>query len=154
MLHGRTSPREDFVMTVVVERTRIALLPINAVLVAGATSLFIGALLSDIAYFRSYAIQWNNFSSWLLAGALLVGALAFLWSIVELFRTRWRIWPAVAYTVLLLATWILGFIDALVHAKDAWAAMPDGLVLSAIVVVLACLSLAFAWAGLRAGVVP
>jgi uncharacterized membrane protein len=141
-------------MALVVERMRVALLPINAVLVAGATSLFIGALLGDIAYFRSYAIQWNNFSSWLLAGALLVAALAFLWSIVELFRTRWRIWPAVAYAVLLLATWILGFIDALVHANDAWATMPGGLVLSAIVVVLACLSLAFAWVGLRTAVVP
>jgi len=141
-------------MAVVVERMRFALLPVNAVLVAGATSLFAGALLSDIAYFRSYEIQWNNFSSWLLAGGLLVAAFAFLWSIVELFRTRWRVWPAVAYSVLLLATWILGFVDALVHAKDAWATMPDGLVLSAIVLVLACVSLAVAWAGLRTGDVP
>lgn len=141
-------------MAVVVERIRFALLPVNAVLVAGATSLFAGALLSDIAYFRSYEIQWNNFSSWLLAGGLLVAAFAFLWSIVELFRTRWRVWPAVAYSVLLLATWILGFVDALVHAKDAWATMPDGLVLSAIVLVLACVSLAVAWAGLRTGDVP
>jgi uncharacterized membrane protein len=141
-------------MAVVVERMRFALLPVNAVLVAGATSLFAGALLSDIAYFRSYEIQWNNFSSWLLAGGLLVAAFAFLWSIVELFRTRWRVWPAVAYSVLLLATWILGFVDALVHAKDAWATMPGGLVLSAIVVALACVSLAVAWAGLRTGDVP
>ena len=141
-------------MAVIVERTRVALLPVNAVLVAGATSLFVGALLSDIAYFRSYEIQWNNFASWLLAGGLLVAALAFLWSIVELFRARWRMWPAVAYTLLLLATWILGFIDELVHAKDTWATMPGGLVLSAIVVVLACLTLAFAWAGLRTGVAP
>jgi uncharacterized membrane protein len=141
-------------MAVVVERMRFALLPVNAVLVAGATSLFAGALLSDIAYFRSYEIQWNNFSSWLLVGGLLVAAFAFLWSIVELFRTRWREWPAVAYSVLLLATWILGFVDALVHAKDAWATMPGGLVLSAIVVALACVSLAVAWAGLRTGDVP
>jgi uncharacterized membrane protein len=141
-------------MAVVVERMRFALLPVNAVLVAGATSLFAGALLSDIAYFRSYEIQWNNFSSWLLVGGLLVAAFAFLWSIVELFRTRWRVWPAVAYSVLLLATWILGFVDALVHAKDAWATMPGGLVLSAIVVALACVSLAVAWAGLRTGDVP
>jgi uncharacterized membrane protein len=145
------SRQEDVVMAVIVERTRVALLPVNAVLVAGATSLFVGALLSDIAYFRSYEIQWSNFSSWLLAGGLLVAALAFLWSIVELFRTRWRVWPAVAYTVLLLATWILGFIDALVHAKDAWATMPTGLVLSVIVVVLACVALGIAFAGMHAG---
>ena len=81
-------------MAAIAERTRVALFPVNAVLVAGATSLFIGALLSDIAYFRSYQIQWNNFSSWLLGGVLVITALAFLWSIVELFRDRWRSWPA------------------------------------------------------------
>jgi uncharacterized membrane protein len=146
-----TDRQEAVAMAAIAERTRVALFPVNAVLVAGATSLFIGALLSDIAYFRSYQIQWNNFSSWLLAGGLVITALAFLWSIVELFRARWRTWPAWAYSVLLLATWIVGFIDALVHAKDAWATMPPSLVLSVIVVALACLSLAFAWAGLRAG---
>jgi len=148
------SCQEDLAMNVVDERIRFALLPVNAVLVAGATSLFVGALLSDVAYFRSYQIQWNNFSSWLLAGGLLVAALAVLWSIVELFRSRWRAWPAWVYFVLLLATWALGFVDALVHARDAWATMPAGLVFSVIVVVLAGVSLAFAWSGLHRGVAP
>ena len=138
-------------MAVVVERMRFALLPVNAVLVAGATSLFAGALLSDIAYFRSYEIQWNNFSSWLLAGGLVVGAFAFLAAVVELFRNRWRKSRAWIYALLLLATWILGFIDALVHARDAFATMPAGLVLSVIVVVLACVALWIAVAGMRAG---
>lgn len=140
-------------MSVAVDRIRWALHPLNAVLLAGALALFLGALLSDIAYFRSYEIQWNNFSSWLLAGALVVAALAFLCAIVELFRTRWRVWPAV-YALLLLATWILGFIDALVHARDAWASMPAGLVLSVIVVVLACVALWIAFAGMRTGGAP
>jgi len=46
---------------------------------------------------------------------------------------------------LLVATWVLGFINALQHAKDAWAVMPTGLVLSVIVTLLAC---AVAWIGL------
>lgn len=46
---------------------------------------------------------------------------------------------------MLLATWLLGFINALEHAKDAWATMPLGLVLSVIVTVLAC---AATWIGL------
>ena len=137
-------------MSVTVERARSLLHPLNAVLLAASISLFLGALLSDVAYFRSYEIQWNNFSSWLLAGGLVVGAFAFLCAIVELFRTRWRVWPVV-YALLLLAVWVLGFIDALVHAKDAWAAMPAGLVLSVIVVVLACAALWVAFAGMRAG---
>jgi len=137
-------------MSVAVDRVRWALHPLNAVLLAGALALFLGALLSDIAYFRSYAIQWSNFSSWLLAGGLVVGAFAFLCAIVELFRTRWRAWPVV-YALLLLATWVLGFIDALVHARDAWAIMSTGLVLSVIVVVLACVALWIAFTGMRAG---
>jgi uncharacterized membrane protein len=141
-------------MAVIVERARWVLHPLNAVLLAGALALFLGALLSDIVYFRSYEIQWNNFSSWLLAGGLVVGAFAFLAAIIELFRNRWRVWPALAYALLVLATWILGLIDELVHAKDAWATMPAGLVLSVIVVVLACAALWIAFAGMRAGDVP
>lgn len=140
-------------MSVAVERIRWTLHPLNAVLLAGALALFLGALLSDIVYFRSYQIQWNNFSSWLLAGALVVGAFAFVAAIVELFRLHRRAWPAV-YALLLLAVWILGFIDALVHARDAFATMPAGLVLSVIVVVLACVALWMAFAGMRAGGAP
>jgi uncharacterized membrane protein len=137
-------------MSVAVDRIRWTLHPLNAVLLAGALALFLGALLSDIVYFRSYQIQWNNFASWLLAGALVVGAFALVAAIVGLFRVRGRAWPVV-YALLLLAVWILGFIDALVHARDAFAAMPAGLVLSVIVVILACVALWIAFAGMRTG---
>jgi uncharacterized membrane protein len=40
--------------------------------------------------------------------------------------------------------WVLGFVNALVHAKDAWATMPASLWLSVIVTVLA---LAASWIG-------
>lgn len=102
-------------MAVVVERIRWVLHPLNAVLWAGALALFLAALLSDIAYFRSYEIQWNNFSSWLLAGGLVIAAIALLCAIVELFRNRGRVWAALAYAALVLATWILAFIDELEH---------------------------------------
>ena len=36
------------------------------------------------------------------------------------------------YFFLLLSMWVLGFFNALVHAKDAWATMPEGLFLSAV----------------------
>ncbi len=141
-------------MAVIVERTRWVLHPLNAVLLGGTLALFLGALLSDITYFRSYEIQWNNFSSWLLAGGLVVGACAFIAAAVELFRNRGRVWPVLIYAVLVLATWILALIDELVHAKDAWATMPAGLVLSVIVVVLACVALWIAFAEMRTGDVP
>ena len=40
--------------------------------------------------------------------------------------------------------WILGFVNALLHAKDAWATMPEGLYLS---VIVAAPALVAAWIG-------
>lgn len=119
--------------------------PMHAAVLAGTIPLFLGALLSDWAYAASYQIQWTNFASWLIAGGLVFAGFALLWSLVDAIRAeaarrrgRWL------YFGLILATFVLGFINALVHAKDAWAAMPEGLILSAIVFVLA---LAATWAG-------
>ncbi len=119
--------------------------PLHAILLAFPFPLFLGALLSDFAYRASFHVQWANFSSWLIAGGLFFGAFAVLWALVNLFRrgsaSRGRL---ILYLVLLLAMWALGFVNALVHAKDAFAVMPEGLYLSAVVSVLA---LAAAWVG-------
>ena len=47
--------------------------PVHAVLLAGTVPLFLGAMLSDIAYSASYEIQWSNFASWLIVGGLVFG---------------------------------------------------------------------------------
>jgi uncharacterized membrane protein len=116
--------------------------PLHAVLLAATIPLFLGAMLSDMAYASSYEIQWNNFASWLTAGGLVFGAAALVWAVVDLARAGAG--GYLVYLILLLATWCLGFINALIHAKDAWASMPTGLVLSVIVTVLAC---AATWIG-------
>jgi len=126
---------------------RGAIHPFHAFLLAGAVPLFLGALLSDIAYGQTYQIQWSNFASWLIAGALLFAGFALLWAVFDLFRTGRRGRRAFVYAVLLLTTWVLGFINALVHAKDAWAIMPASLILSVIVAALAC---AATWVGISA----
>ncbi len=129
-------------MTVAVDRpyrtSHMTLNPLHAVLLAGTLPLFLGALLSDIAYYQSYQIQWSNFASWLIAGGLVLAGLALLCGLIGLFRADGRGGRRVIYIVLLLATWIIGFINALVHAKDVWATMPMGLILSVIVALLAC----------------
>jgi len=117
--------------------------PFHAVLLGGATALFLGALVSDIAYARTYEIQWNNFASWLIAGGLVVAGAALVCAVLGLLPSR-RSRQSVLHVVVLAATWILGFLDALWHARDAWASMPGGLVLSVIVVLLAC---AATWLG-------
>lgn len=139
-------------MASIVDRTyREAIHPFHAVMLAGTVPLFLGALLSDYAYSTTYQIQWSNFASWLIVGALLFGAVALLCAIIDLFRADRRGARAVTYAVVLLATWVLGFINALIHAKDAWAAMPTGLVLSVIVAVLACVATWIGFSSLRAG---
>lgn len=138
-------------MAVTVDRTyRRSLHPLHAVLLAGTIPLFLGALLSDIAYASSYEIQWNNFASWLIAGGLVFGGLALLWAIVDLLRA-YRSRQALVYMLILLAAWGLGFINALIHARDAWAIMPTGLVLSVIVTVLTCMAAGMGFAGLCRG---
>jgi uncharacterized membrane protein len=113
--------------------------------------LFLGALLSDWAYGSTFEIQWKNFSSWLIVGGLVFGGLALLWALIELFRADRRASRPMVYFGVLLATWILGFVNALVHAKDAWASMPAALVLSVFVALLALVATWLGFSTLRAG---
>lgn len=113
-----------------------------------AVPLFLGALLSDWAYASSFEIQWANFASWLIAGGLVMAGLAMLWAAADLLRSRaTRHRRGMIYLLLLLATFALGFINALVHAKDGWAAMPTGLILSIVVVLLAATACAVGFSG-------
>jgi uncharacterized membrane protein len=119
--------------------------PLHATLLAGTVPLFLGALLSDIAYYQTYQIQWSNFAAWLIAGGLVFCGLAWLFALVNLLRADRKAGRPTLYFLLLLITWGLGLVNAFEHAKDAWAVMPSGLVLSAIVTLLACVT---TWVGL------
>jgi uncharacterized membrane protein len=113
----------------------------HAVIAFSSVPLFLGALLSDWAYSSSFEIQWINFAAWLMAGGLLMLGLAMLWGAIELlFSPAARHRRSMIYLGLLLATFIVGFINSLVHAKDGWSAMPTGLILSAVVIVLAAMA--------------
>ena len=127
-----------------------ALHPLHAIFLAFPLPLFLGALLSDLAYARTFHVQWTHFSSWLIAGGLLVGAFALVWALVgALGGARAGKGRRVLYFVTLLAMWVLGLVNALVHAKDAWGAMPEGLVLSAITTLLALIAAWIGYSGLR-----
>ena len=126
--------------------------PVHAILLAFPFPLFLGALVSDLAYWSSFHVQWANFSSWLIAGALLVSAFAVLWGLVDFLRsgTARNKRPALYFAVL-LAMWVLGFVNALIHARDAWATMPEGLLLSAVTAVLALIASWIGYSGVRTG---
>lgn len=135
-------------------RDGVILSPLHAVLLAGIVPLFLGVLLCDWAYGSTYEIQWKNFASWLLVGALVYGGVALLWSLIDLVRADRRGGRPLLYFLLLLTAWVLGFINALVHAKDAWASMPAALILSVIVALLAVAATVLGFTANRAGKRP
>lgn len=122
--------------------------PLHAVLLAGSLPLFLGALLADWAYSSTREVQWINFAAWLNAGAMVLLGFALLWAIIDFFRSDvGRDRSSALYLLVLLTTFTLGFIAALVHGKDAWATMPEGLVLSLFTFLLAA---AAVWLGFSA----
>ncbi len=121
--------------------------PVHGVLLAGTVPLFLGTLLTDITYWNTYQVQWSNFASWLNAGGLVFTGLALVSALIALIASRTR--GSGIHVLMLLATWILGFLNALVHARDAWAMMPGALVLSLVVFVLALASTVLGFAGYR-----
>lgn len=114
--------------------------PFHAVLLAGSVPLFAGGLLSDLAYSNSYEIQWSNFAAWLILGGMVLTGVVLLWALIDLIRSHPRRGRPLLYLLTLAAVFALGFVNSLQHARDAWAVMPAGLVLSAIVAVLAILA--------------
>ena len=74
---------------------------------------------------------------WLIIGGLIFAGFALLWALIDLFRSPLDRGRRIIAFGLLLAAFILGIVDELIHAKDAWASMPDALIISAVVAVLA-----------------
>jgi len=113
--------------------------PIHAMLVWAPISCFVGTWLSDIAYWKTAAMQWANFSAWMLTVGLLVSILVVLTGLIDFLGER-RIRN-------LAAAWIhgggnglalvLAIINAFVHSRDAYTSVvPLGLTLSTLVVLI------------------
>jgi uncharacterized membrane protein len=111
--------------------------PIQLVLLAGALQLFLGGLLADLAYMRTFQIQWANFAAWLVAGGMVSTGLALAWSLYEAVRSFFRDRRGLLVLLLLVAMFLLGLLNSFIHARDAWGAMPSSLLLSIIVTALA-----------------
>jgi uncharacterized membrane protein len=120
-------------------------------LLSGAACCLIGGFLSDWVYFSTNEIQWKNLADWLILAGLVFGGFALLWAVVDLVRSGPdRAWKAI-YFLVLLAAWVIGIIDEFVHAKDAWASMPEALILSGIVAALAIVATVLGLSPTRSG---
>ncbi|OEY99558.1 MULTISPECIES: DUF2231 domain-containing protein [Stenotrophomonas] len=119
--------------------------PFHAAVLGGVLPLFLGASLADYAYWNTYEIQWSNFASWLLVGAMVMTTLALLLGLFGRLRGSRNGF----YVIVLAATWIVGFLNSLHHARDAWAIMPGALVWSVIVTLLALVATWLGFASVR-----
>lgn len=138
-------------MAATLHRTHaLALHPIHAVILAGTIPWFLGAALADWAYASTYHVQWTNFASWLLIGGMVFAGVVLVLALIRLIRGP-RDGHQVLYFLVLFAVVVLGFVNSLVHAKDAWATMPGGLVLSVIATVLACIATWIGFSSRRLG---
>lgn len=131
--------------------TSIVAPPLRSIPLHLSAGCFIGALLTDITYWRTAEMMWSNFSAWLLASGLLLGGLAALASLVDIFIGRLPLrgvgW---LYVIGNMAAFLVSLFNAFIHSRDAWTSVvPTGLILSvaatALIVINACLG----WVVLR-----
>jgi uncharacterized membrane protein len=128
-------------------RLGLASQPVYAALVQFPAVCFIGALLTDIAYFRSANYMWNDFSAWLVTVGCVMAGFAGIAGLITWLRLRHvRSLPlAGVHVAVCLAALVVAIFNAFVHSRDAYATMPTGLILSAIVVVLMLLATWLGW---------
>lgn len=97
------------------------------------------ALLTDLAYWRSSNLMWQNFSAWLLFAGLVMGALAVLVGLIDLLLRKERAHAGRSWLCLggQGAVLVLALVNSLVHAGDGWTAVvPNGLLLSFLTVAI------------------
>jgi uncharacterized membrane protein len=128
-------------------RLGLANQPVYAALVQFPAVCFIGALLTDIAYFRSANYIWNDFSAWLVTiGCVMAGFAGIAGLITWIHHRHVRRLPlARLHVAVILLVLVLAIFNAFVHSRDAYAVMPTGLILSAIIVVLMLVATWLGW---------
>jgi uncharacterized membrane protein len=109
--------------------------PFHHMLVPFSIAYFIGALVTDLAYWRTALVMWERFSVWLIAAGLVIAGLAVLAALVDLLGSRQRLAWGRALTY--VAAVVLSLFNVFIHSRDGYTAVvPAGLTLSAIVTVL------------------
>ena len=112
---------------------------VQTALVSFPIACFTLTLFTDLAYWASANLMWQNFSAWLLLAGLVGGGFAIVAWIVGQALDRGRtVWSVVIVNLLVLAA---AFVNSLVHAGDGWTAVvPWGIALSALTVCLMIVS--------------
>lgn len=113
--------------------------PIHPMLVPFPIACFVGAFVTDLAYWHTEEGAWETFSVWLLTAGLIVAAFAVIAGAIDFFanpriRALRRAWLHAVGNAIAL---ILAIINAFVHSRDGYTAVvPTGLILSGLVVLI------------------
>jgi uncharacterized membrane protein len=113
--------------------------PIHAMLVPFPIVCFVGAFVTDLAYWYTEDGSWETFSVWLLTAGLIVAALAVIAGAIVFFANPGirALRPAWLHAVGNAVALILAIINAFVHSRDGYTAVvPTGLILSGLVVLI------------------
>jgi uncharacterized membrane protein len=122
---------------------------IYEVLLSFPVCCFTLVLLTDIAYWQTSYLMWQDFSSWLLFAGIVAGALAWIAGVLDALigSTPGARGPAPRNAGLGLVVLGLAVVNSLLHAGDGWTAVvPWGLLLSAVTVLVMALG---GWLGRR-----
>jgi uncharacterized membrane protein len=113
--------------------------PIHPMFVPFPIACFVGALVTDLVYWRTANMMWETFSVWLITVGLIMGGIAAVAGVVDFLSNRRNPgllpgWPYMLGNTLAL---ILALVNAFVHSRDAYTSVvPEGLILSVLVVVI------------------
>jgi uncharacterized membrane protein len=118
---------------------RIAGHPLHPMFVPFPIVCFVLTLVSDLAYWKTAAMQWANMSAWLLVVGLVMAALAAIAGLIDfLGERRIRALPAVYFHAIgNVVAVVLAIFNLLIHSRDAYTSVvPTGLVLSVLTVLI------------------
>ena len=99
---------------------------------------FVGALIFDVVYARSADAMWSKSAAWLISVGL-------FFAVIPRFINLFRVWfpdsgqhttHSKAAFLLYLAGVAVAIANAFVHSRDAYAIVPEGVLLSALTVAL------------------
>jgi uncharacterized membrane protein len=113
--------------------------------VAAGAALLLAGFVTDVCYWRTLLVQWENFSMWLIAGGLAVALLAGLLLLLDVILGRLTSIAWGRFAVLTAAA-LISFVNAFVHSRDAYTAVvPQGLALSVVAAALLLVVGAHGW---------
>src|SRR5881275_2776522 len=90
---------------------------LHALLGAFPLAYWVFAFVTDLVYTRTYNLQWQYFSIWLITAGLVMGGASIFFGAIDWFVTRRSGHRGAACHILLtLLAWVLSLLNAFIHS--------------------------------------